>query len=316
MSQTTLLITGGCGYLGAHLIRELAARPGAEAQRLRLLDNLSAGSVRALMDLPPGPQYAFLEADLLSPGALRAALEGVDAVLHLAAVVRTPFAFDQPASVTQVNHWGTVQLLERCREAGVKRLIYASSASVYGPGEALTESAPCRPLGPYSCAKHQGEQAVLAAQDEQFATTVLRLGTLYGGAPGLTRFEAIPNRFVYLAGTGRSLSVYGCGQQRRPLLAVRDAARALIWALEQPASAGEVYNVVRDNPRIAELADWCAAQVPGARLHYTDQDYREQLSLSLNGEKLRAAGFVPSESLETALSGLLGHFVGLRDGFS
>jgi nucleoside-diphosphate-sugar epimerase len=105
--------------------------------------------------------------------------------------------------------------------------------------------------------------------------------------------------------------VFGSGEQRRPLLHVRDAARALIWAWQREARAGEVFNIVADNPRIASIAQQLADLRPGTRLHYTDQDYREQLSLSIDGTAARAAGFSPSEPWPEALLALLGHFRGL-----
>jgi nucleoside-diphosphate-sugar epimerase len=308
MNEQTLLITGGCGYLGAHLLRQIAAQPGLAGATVRILDNLSSGSVNALLDLPQGPRYTFIEGDILSPGAVRMALAGVTTVIHLAAIVRTPFAFDQPASVQQVNHWGTVRLLEHCREAGVRRFIHAGSASVYGPGEGFAETSSCHPVGPYSCAKLEADRAALAANGPELATTVLRLATLYGGDPAHVRFDAVANRLVYLSGTGRSLTVFGTGGQARPLVHVRDAARGLLWVLDKEEAAGEVYNLVEENVRIEPLARLIKDLRPQTRVRYTDQDYREHLSLTVAGDKLRAAGWRPRERLAEGLAELLGHF--------
>ena len=311
MTEPTLLVTGGCGYLGAHLLREIAKDGHYENARVRVLDNLSSGTQTALMDLPKGPRYEFIEGDILAPAVAQHALDGVDVVLHLAALVGTPFAFDQPASIQQVNHWGTVRLLEHCREAGVRRFLYPSSVSVYGPGGVFSEAMECRPLGPYSRSKFAAESAVIAANSPDLATTVLRIATLYGGEPCIARFEAVANRLVYLAGTARSLTVFGSGEQQRPLVHANDAARALLYALESDTMAGETYNVVENNPSIESLARMVADLQPGARIRYTDQDYREHISLSVSGDKIHAAGWAPEERLVEGLKDLLGHFRGL-----
>jgi nucleoside-diphosphate-sugar epimerase len=320
MTPRTLLITGGCGYLGAHLLRQIAGKPDYAGVTVRIMDNLSNGSANALVDLPEGPRYELVEADILSPGAVRMALAGVDSVIHLAALVRTPFAFEQPASLKQVNHWGTIQLLEHCREAGVGRFLYASSASVYGPGESFDESADYRPVGPYSCTKLAAEHAVLAANGPGLSTTVLRLATFYGGDPALIRFDAVANRFVYLAGTRRSLTVFGDGKQARPIIHVRDAARAFLFLLAHEQSVGEIYNVLEENIRVEALARLVKELSPPARIRYTDQDYREHLSLAVQGAKLHAAGWKPRERLADGLGELLAHFRGLApalgDGFA
>ncbi|CAK0738157.1 NAD-dependent epimerase/dehydratase family protein [Gammaproteobacteria bacterium] len=308
MNQKTILITGGCGYLGAHLLRLIAEDRYYEGVRVRILDNLSSGSINALMNLPSGPRYEFMEGDILAPGAVRAAMKDVGTVIHLAALVRTPFAFDQPSGIHQVNHWGTIRLLEHCIDAGVPRFLYASSVSVYGPGGLFDEQAKCRPIGPYSCSKHEAERAVLMANDTNFGTTVLRMATLYGGKPQHVRFDAIANRLVYLAGTNRSLTVYGQGTQTRPLVHVRDAARALLWAHQQDNSVGEVYNVAESSPTIESVALLIQKLRPTTPLRYTDQDYREHLSLAVHTEKIYGAGWQSSERLENGLNELLAHF--------
>ena len=316
MTTGCILVTGGCGYLGAHLLREMARHGEFEGARIRILDNLSAGSVAGLCDLPPGPRYEFVEGDILSPAAVRSALEGVGQVIHLAALVRTPFAFNQPGSIQQINHWGTAQLLEHCRAAGVERFIYASSVSVYGPGGPFDEQSACRPMGPYSRSKMLAEHAVLSGGETPMHSTVLRIGTLYGGEPGLMRFDAVANRFAYLAGTSRSLAVYGDGQQSRPLVHVRDAARAILFVLNHPQADGQTYNVAADNPSIEALARIFTAIRADTRLRFTDQDYREHLSLAVTSEKIRGLGWSAQEYLEPALRELLGHFGKLTSPFT
>lgn len=312
MNPPCILVTGGCGYLGSHLLREMAADERFRGARVRVLDNLSSGSAAALCDLPVGPHFEFVEGDILSPPAVRMALDGIDSVVHMAAMVRTPFAFNQPTSIQQINQWGTVQLLEHCREMGVRHFVYASSVSVYGPGSDCLETTECYPLGPYSQSKLNAERAVSGAGSSSMSTSILRLATLYGGEPALMRFDAVANRFCYLAGIGRSLAVYGSGRQARPLVTVSDAARALLFALTNEAAVGETFNVVECNPTIESLAQIIAALRPGVRIHYTDQDYREHFSLSVGGEKIHDAGWSTQEQLQSTLQAVLSRFAGLE----
>lgn len=311
MNIPTLLITGGCGYLGAHLLREMATDRNFNGVRVRILDNLSSGTIASLCNLPSGPEFEFIEGDILSPSLTRLALKDVDWVIHLAALVSTPFSFNQPTGIQQINQWGTAQLLEHCREAGVSRFVYTSSVSVYGPGGSFTEAADCRPIGLYSQSKLNAEHAVLMANSPTLNSNVLRLATLYGGKPALMRFDAVANRFAYLTGTSRSLMVYGSGQQTRPLLHVQDAARAILFLLGQGTSAAEIYNVVECNPSIESLARIFVELQPDTNIRYTDQDYREHFSLMVDDEKMSALGWAAQERLKPALGRLVENFAGL-----
>lgn len=306
-----VLITGGCGYLGSQLIRDLVLSNSGQQPVLRILDNLQQGSVRALMDLPPGSRYEFVEGDILDPSVLRLAVDGVDAVIHLAAVVRTPLSFENPAWMEQVNHWGTTHLVEACLSAGIQRLVFASSTAVYGPGGPFTEEDSCRPQGAYAQSKLAAENSIQVASSRGISASVLRFGSLYGMAP-VMRFDAVANRFAFLAGVGRSLTVYGTGNQRRPLLHVGDASSAIRRCLYQtPDQSVSVYNVVQESVSILELAEVIQEIRPDTRVHLTEQDLRTHYSFEVDAAKLRQTGWEPAKTLRNGFREMLAHFSGL-----
>ncbi len=307
----TVLITGGCGYLGSRLIRDLAADPRFET-RVRILDNLQNEGYRALMDLPERGRFEFIEGDVLDRATLKLALRGVDAVAHLAAVVRTPMSFDQPRWVQQVNHWGTVALAESCLEQGVRRFVYAGSAAVYGPGGPFTEADPCRPQGAYAQSKRQAEEALASAAERGLRPTCLRLATLFGHAP-VMRFDAVANRFAYLAGTRRKITVFGKGKQRRSFVHVQDASAAIRLSLAHgDLTEGRTLNVVGESCSILELAEDVLLVQPETSVHFTEQDIRTHLNLEVEGEALRELGWRPRHSLREGLREVIDGFAGVH----
>jgi UDP-glucose 4-epimerase len=308
---STLLITGACGYLGSRLIRDLA-RHFTTPLTIRILDHIRQGhgQMRALMDLPTQATYELIEGDLLDPALLRAALEDVDAVIHLAAVVRTPLSYDNPAWLEQVNHWGTAQLVEACLAMQVQRVLFTSTTAVYGPAGPHDENSPCRPQGPYAQSKLAAEKVMLAAQDRGLNPTILRLGTLYGLAP-VTRFDAVANRFAYLAGVRHPLTVYGDGTQRRPLVHVADASAALIHLLTSPP-AETTYNLVSTTASVLEIVDAVHQTAPTAVVQFSDQDIRTHFSFTADSSKLRATGWQPRITLANGLAEIINRFTALR----
>ncbi len=306
--MSAILVTGGCGYVGSQLIRTLAElAPGRE---VRILDNLHRDTYRALMDLPEGATYRFLHGDVLDRAMLGRALIGVDTVFHLAGIVRTPMTFENPAWMRQVNQWGTQGVGEAALAEGVKRFVFASSTVVYGPGGPHDESVTPRPVGPYAESKAGAEHALASLAARGLDVRVVRLGMAYGYAPAL-RLDGVTNRLVFQAATGRPVTVYGSGVQRRPLIHVEDAARALVHVAGLEPLGKATFNAVSANPTILELAESIVKSHPGAELRFTDQDAQTHLSFEVDGSALRATGWRPTVDHGAAIGALLTRFGGL-----
>lgn len=307
-TRGVVLVTGGCGYIGSQLICDLAKVFDFGGAAIRILDNMQRGGYQALMDLPEKVRYEFVEGDILDPATVRRALEGVETVVHLAAVVRTPFSFDDPTRIEQVNHWGTARLVEQCLEVGATRFLFVGSTSVYGPGGPYDERSVCRPVGGYGQSKWRAEQAVLAAADRGLRPTILRMATVFGLAPTM-RFDAVANRFAYLAGVDRPLVVYGTGEQSRPLIHVRDASAAIRFCLTRAEkTCGKVFNVVGKNVSVLDLARVVKEVKPDVRVHHTEQDVLNHLSLMVDSRKFERLGWKPECSLEHGMAEVITRF--------
>jgi UDP-glucose 4-epimerase len=308
--RKTILITGGCGYLGSQLIKDFGQNAEHDP-KIRILDNMQDKNYSALMGLEGDSRYQFIEGDILDPSVVAYALEDVEVVVHLAAIVQTPMSFENSTWVEQVNHWGTAGLIEACLDAGVKKFVYASSSAVYGPGGPFTEDDICRPFGAYAQSKYKAERSVLSAIDRGLEPVVLRFGTMFGYAPSV-RFDAVANRFAYLAGAKRSLVVFGQGDQVRPFVHIRDASKAVQFCIKRMSNLdSQIYNVVGDNASILELVRVVQSFLPEVGVRYTEQDVLTHLSIRVSNEKFLGQGWQPQYSLEDGLSDLASRFSGL-----
>lgn len=300
-----ILVTGGAGYIGSQLIREFATDERFQGSVIRIYDNLQRNNYRALMDLPSSTRYEFIEGDILDRFTLSDALQGVETVIHLAAVVNTPISFDHPSWTHQVNHWGTASVVDEAIKAGVSRFLYACSSSVYGPGGLFRESDVCTPVGPYSISKLQGEQAVLeAGQHRNLRVTSMRFGNVFGDASGV-RFEAVGNHFAYVAGTGKPLVIHGDGSQKRPMIHIRDASDAIRFCIVTPSTEGQVINVSAQNASVNDLVEAIRQILPDVALRYTGQDALTSLSFEVDSAKMYSLGWSPRHSLQDGLGELI-----------
>ncbi len=274
------LVTGGAGYLGSVLC-ELLLRTG---HRVRALDSLLHGG-RALLGLAGREGFEFERADVRDRDAVRKALRGVDAVVHLAAIVGDPACASEPELARAVNLAASQALFAAARDAGARRFAFASTCSNYGrmldTSVLATEHHELRPVSLYAETKVGVEETLLAAPPRPIAATVLRLSTLYGLSPRM-RFDLTVNEFVKELVVARKLVVFG-EQFWRPYVHVRDAARAFATVLEAPVElvAGQVFNVgdTKENYRKADLLALMSERIPDAdvqRVERTEdpRDYR------------------------------------------
>ncbi len=309
--ENIILITGGAGYIGSQLIQDLAMDAHFANYTIRIYDNLQRHHFCGLMDLPVEGRYEFIEGDILDRLNLKRAMEGVSTIVHLAAVVRTPLSFDHPEWTEQVNHWGTAAVVETAVRSGVPRLLYASSASVYGPGGPFQETDICRPVGPYAISKRKAEKEVLLGSERGLITTIVRLGTTFGNAPAM-RFDAVASRLTYLVGIGRPMVIHGSGEQIRPLIHMHDASEVLRLCLTEPKAENEIINAVTMNPTVNEIARTLQVIVPDASIRYTDQHILTEVSFKIDTSKLAEMGFQPQFSMEQGLKEMLARWRGFK----
>jgi len=307
-----VLVTGGAGYLGSTLVPVLLA----SGHRVTVLDRFYFGIE------PLAPAIARHGADLvLQRGDVRrvtaADFAGVDAVVDLAGISNDPSCELDPELTRAINLEGSVRVAGAAAEAGVARLVFASSCSVYGHGETerLDEAATLHPVSLYARCKAEAEARIQAIGAERgITTTALRFATVFG-VSGRTRFDVAINVMTKNAYVDRRITVEGGGRQWRPFVHVRDVARTIATVLEKPREVvrGQVYNVGSDanNLRILQLAYRVRDQIPGTEVVMapTDPDLRDY---HVSFAKLeRELGVVPAVTVDEGIAEV---HAALRDG--
>jgi UDP-glucose 4-epimerase len=288
-----ILVTGGCGYIGSRLIRDLASDEKMAGCTIRVIDNMMRERYVALMDLPGGTDFEFLEGDIRNDADLKRSFRDVDMVVDLAGVTNAPMSFERRELTFDINVNGGRKVVEQAVRSGVERFVYSSTASVYGSTRGIVdEKYPCKPISPYGESKLQGEKACLgASKEEGLNSTVLRLGTVYGFSIGM-RFDTVVDRFSYLACAGMALPVWESARtEKRPYLHVADATRALVFALNRSDMSGEIYNVVGENSSIDKITDVIRKEVPDIQILVSPSPNLNQVSYELDGSKISKIGF-------------------------
>lgn len=272
-----ILITGGAGYVGTELTHQLAQNPDVE--EIIVYDNLSRKNYNLFLegDLPE-KKITFVEADILDTRRLKTCLEGMDVVYHLAAFVLTPFSNEKPHQFEQVNHWGTAEVSYLLEKSDVSKVVYLSSASVYGLHNSVTgKSEEPRPTSHYGISKYNGEKMIRRLEGQMDVYTI-RSGNVYGYSRSM-RFDSVINKFMFYAHYRNRVSVNGKGNQKRAFIHINRLSAFLSSLVTSPVKPG-IYDVVNRNLSVEEIVDTLKKIYPDLETLYISQD------LELNGTQI------------------------------
>ncbi|MGH8355638.1 MAG: NAD-dependent epimerase/dehydratase family protein, partial [Pseudomonas sp.] len=242
MAESPVLVTGGAGFIGSHLVDALLARGYA----VRVLDNLSSGKPG---NLPLAhPHLELIEGDVAAAPLVRRAVAGCRAVVHLAAVASVQASVDDPVGTHQSNFVGTLNVCEAMRQAGVKRLLFASSAAVYGQngeGQAIDEDTPKAPLTPYAADKLASEHYLdFYRRQHGLTPAIFRFFNIFGPRQDPSSpYSGVISIFTERAAKGLPITVFGDGEQTRDFVYIGDLVEVLVQALESAEVEAGAANV-------------------------------------------------------------------------
>jgi nucleoside-diphosphate-sugar epimerase len=240
-----VLVTGGGGFIGSNLVRALLD----EGHDVRVLDNFSTGNRANLAGL----DIEVVEGELRSYERVHNAVRGVEVVFHLGALGSVPRSVQDPLTSSAVNIEGTLNVLLAARDEGIRRVVFSSSSSVYGPRRELpvTEEMPPDPISPYGVAKLAAERYCVSFSRvyESFETVVVRYFNVFGPRQSpFSQYAAVIPLFVTAIAAGEPILVYGDGEQRRDFTYVSNVVDGTIRAAEAAGASGRIFNVAASAP--------------------------------------------------------------------
>ena len=300
-----VLVTGGAGYIGSQFIRDLGKKP---IDNITILDNMSRECYHSLMDLPPSGEYEFIDGDIRDAKTVDRAVKGSDVVVHLAALTNAPESFERREETRDINYTGTLQVMKSCMNHSVKKMIYASTTSVYGQTQGIVdETYECHPVSPYALYKLKSETEIVEkARQHTIDVVALRLATVYGFSEGI-RFHTVLNKFVFMACAGMPLTIYGTGEQKRPFLHVKDASRVLMFCMDNPVKT-DVFNVVGHNASVNDIVTCIRNECPSVKTVNIDREILNQISYSVDSTKIQNMGFTVKSTIEDDIKELMSRF--------
>jgi nucleoside-diphosphate-sugar epimerase len=323
-----ILVTGGAGFIGSHLVEALFRR----GEKVRVLDNLSTGRIenleeaaghpvghlkgkeKAYRKVALGERGEFLRGDICDGEVCRRACQGVSHVFHLAALGSVQRSVEDPAATHQANATGTLNVLQAAKEQGVRRFIYASSSSVYGnvlsdPEEVIAkeESLPPHPESPYAATKLMGEYYCrIFSHLYGLETVSLRYFNVFGPRQDpLSIYSAVIARFIHALLHENHPVIYGDGEQSRDFTYVKNVVQANLLAMEAQAISGRVFNIacgqrISVNDLLSRLQEISGIKIPARFESARSGEIRHSLS-SIDQARIHL-GYEPRVSFQEGLA--------------
>jgi UDP-glucose 4-epimerase len=298
-----ILITGALGHIGSRLLRDIPKlQPCVE---IIMIDNMMTQRYSSLFDLPEGGTYHFIEDDILTAD-IWAVMNGVNVVIHLAAVTDAANSFRNKEQVEHVNYNATARVAEACCTAGIP-MIHISSTSVYGTQKELVDETcshdELQPQSPYAETKLKEENLLRnLGLSKGLRFISCRFGTIAGTSTGM-RFHTAVNKFCWQAVMGQPLTVWRTAMhQKRPYLSLDDAVRALMFIIDRELFDNRVYNVLTENLTVHDIVESIKQRAPELLVGFVDAQIMNQLSYEVSNKRFKDKGFNFTGSIDRCIA--------------
>jgi nucleoside-diphosphate-sugar epimerase len=287
-----ILVTGACGYKGHVLVPKLLAR----GYKVIVFDLQWFGNF-----LSPHQNLEVMKGDVREIDSIP--LDGVDCIIHLSSIANDPCGDLNPKLTWEVSALATMQLADKAKRMGIKRVIYASSGSVYGVKEEaqVTEDLELKPISEYNKTKMVGERVLLSYQDDM-VVQIVRPATVCGYSPRM-RLDVSVNLLTMQALSKRKITVFG-GDQVRPNIHIDDITDVYLHLIDHPEATG-IYNAGFENISIMDIAKLVTKYIPVEIVVTESNDPR---SYRINSDKLLATGYMPKKTVEDAIREIIGKY--------
>ena len=299
-----ILVTGGAGFIGSHIVEHFQGKA-----EVRVLDNLRSGFKHNLA----GFKHEFIEASILDRDAVCKAVQGVDYIFHLAAMISVPESMSKPIECNEINTAGTLVVLEEAAKAGVKKLTLSTSAAIYGDNPVVpkVETMLAEPKSPYAITKLDGEfYCKMFADEGRLQTACLRYFNVFGPRQDpKSQYAAAVPIFIHRALKHEPITIYGDGGQTRDFIFVKDIVAANAYFATQSPATG-VFNVAYGKK--ITINDLCTTicQLTGSKseIKHAPERAGDVKHSMASVDKIRAAGFVPGGNLFHGLEATVDFF--------
>ena len=260
------LVTGGAGFIGSNIVEELLNR----GEYVRVLNNFSTGRRENVSQFIDNPNFELIEGDLRSYHIIQEAVNGIDYILHQGAISSVSQSIEDPITTNDVNINGTVNILNVALKANVKRVIFASSASIYGNGPELPKREDMKPSpeSPYALSKYTGERyCQIFTRLHGLETVCLRYFNVFGSRQDPnSQYSAVIPKFIQMIKEGKSPTIYGDGEASRDFTYITNVVNANLLACTAKDAVGEIFNVacggsVTINQLVKKIADLCGNNI-------------------------------------------------------